>query len=84
MKTCGRVKVQLRRFFNSAPDGKEWSSSRPCRCTPGERAPSYTMHCKMGGPQTRSGRRVGRKVSCTIWGFHSGDYEECRLLDVAV
>jgi hypothetical protein len=33
------VKVQLHAFLTSAQDGGEWSDSRPCRFTTGERVP---------------------------------------------
>jgi hypothetical protein len=37
-------------FLTRALDGGEWSASRPCHFTPGERAPLDTL----GGPQSRS------------------------------
>jgi hypothetical protein len=39
MKTHGGVDVQIHIFLASALVGGEWSASRPCRFTPGERAP---------------------------------------------
>jgi hypothetical protein len=39
MKTYGGVDVYIHTFLTSALDGGEWSASRPCRFTPGERAP---------------------------------------------
>jgi len=38
--------MQLHAFLSSALDGDEWSASRPCRFTPGERAPGT---CLIGG-----------------------------------
>jgi hypothetical protein len=38
MKTYCGVEVQLHAFLNSALDGDEWSTSRPGRFTPRERA----------------------------------------------
>jgi hypothetical protein len=40
MKTYGVVEVQLHSFLTLALDGGEWSASRPCRFTYGERAPA--------------------------------------------
>jgi hypothetical protein len=40
MKAYGGVDVQIHIFLTSALAGGEWSASRPCRFTPGERAPS--------------------------------------------
>jgi hypothetical protein len=39
MKTYGGVEVQIHIFLTSALVGGEWSDSRPCRFTPGERTP---------------------------------------------
>jgi hypothetical protein len=41
MKAYGGVDVQIHILLTSALAGGEWSPSRPCRFTPGERAP-YT------------------------------------------
>jgi hypothetical protein len=43
-------------FLTSALVGGEWSASRPCRFTPGERAPRYPFYRRLGGPQSRCGR----------------------------
>jgi hypothetical protein len=40
MKAYGEVDVKVHIFLTSAPVGGEWSASRPCRFTLGERAPS--------------------------------------------
>jgi hypothetical protein len=39
MKAYGGVDVEIHIFLTSALVGGEWSASRPCRFTPGERAP---------------------------------------------
>jgi hypothetical protein len=39
MKAYGRVDLSIHFFLTSALAGGEWSASRPCRFTPGERAP---------------------------------------------
>jgi hypothetical protein len=39
MKAYGGVDVQIHIFLTSALAGGEWSASRPCHCTTGERAP---------------------------------------------
>jgi hypothetical protein len=55
MKTYGGVNVYIHIFLTSALVVGEWSASRPCRFTPGERAPG-THFMRLGGPQSRSGR----------------------------
>jgi hypothetical protein len=47
MKTYRGVEVWLHTFLTSAPDGGEWSASRPGLCTPGEKPPVPI------GPQSR-------------------------------
>jgi hypothetical protein len=39
MKAYGGVHVQIHIFLTLALAGGEWPASRPCRFTPGERAP---------------------------------------------
>jgi hypothetical protein len=39
MKVYGGMDVQIHIFFTLVAAGGEWSASRPCRFTPGERAP---------------------------------------------
>jgi hypothetical protein len=48
-----RVDVQIHIFLASALDGGEWSTSRPGRFTPGERAPG--THCIGGWVDLRAG-----------------------------
>jgi hypothetical protein len=50
MKTYGRVEVKLHAFLTSAPDGGEWSASRPGRFIPGESA-SRTHWIDWVGPR---------------------------------
>jgi hypothetical protein len=40
MKAYGGVDVYIRIFLTSELGGGEWSASRPCRFTPGGKAPS--------------------------------------------
>jgi hypothetical protein len=40
MKAYGGVDVYVHIFLTSALAGGKWSASRPCRFTPGDRAPS--------------------------------------------
>jgi hypothetical protein len=40
MKANGGVDVQMHILITSVLVGGEWSASRPCRFTPGERTPS--------------------------------------------
>jgi hypothetical protein len=53
METCLRVAVQIHLFLTSALAGGEWSASRPCRFTPGERASG--THCIGGWVRPRAG-----------------------------
>jgi hypothetical protein len=39
MKAYGEVNIYVHVFLTSGLVGGEWSASRPCRFTPGERAP---------------------------------------------
>jgi hypothetical protein len=39
MKTCGGMDLYIHIFLTSALAGGQQSASRPCRFTPGERAP---------------------------------------------
>jgi hypothetical protein len=43
-------------FLTTALDGGERSASRPCRFTPGDRAPRYPLDRRLGGLQNRFGR----------------------------
>jgi hypothetical protein len=53
----GGEEVQLYSFLTSALDGGEWSASRPCRALPWGKDPRYPLNRRLGGPQSRSGRR---------------------------
>jgi hypothetical protein len=57
-------------FLTSALDGGEWSASRPCRFTPGERAPWYPLDRRLVGPQSCSGR-CGEKTNLELLGIES-------------
>jgi hypothetical protein len=54
MKAYGGVDVWIHIFLTSALAVGEWSASRPCRFTTGERAPGTHW---IGGPQSRSEQR---------------------------
>jgi hypothetical protein len=45
-------------FLTSAPDGGEWSASRPGRALPRRKDPQYPLYRRLSGPQGRSGRRL--------------------------
>jgi hypothetical protein len=51
------VDVYIYIFLTSALAGDEWSASRPGRFIPGVRAPGIQMDRRLGGPESRSGRR---------------------------
>jgi hypothetical protein len=52
MKAYGGVHVYVHIFFNSALLAGEWSASRPCRFTPGERATGTRWTGGWVGPRT--------------------------------
>jgi hypothetical protein len=56
MEAYGGVHVVIHIFLTSALDGGEWSASLPGRFTPGKE-PRYPLDRRLGGPQSRSGRR---------------------------
>jgi hypothetical protein len=62
MKTYGGVDVQIHVFLTSAQVGGEWSASRPCRFTPGERAPSTHWIGGWVGPRTSLDDVEKRKI----------------------
>jgi hypothetical protein len=51
MKAYGGVDVWIHIFLISALVGGEWSASRPCRFTPGERAPGTHWIAGEVGPR---------------------------------
>jgi hypothetical protein len=55
MKTYGEVDVQIQVFLTLALVGGEWSASRTCHLTPGERALGKKLDRRLGGPQSRLG-----------------------------
>jgi hypothetical protein len=56
MKAYGGVDVYIHIFLTSALAGGDWSASRPCCFTPGERTPGSHLVRKLSGPQSLSGR----------------------------
>jgi hypothetical protein len=63
MKTYWGWRYSSTHSLTSALDGGEWSTSRPGRFTPRERAPWYPLDSRLGGPQSRSGRGGEEKNS---------------------
>jgi hypothetical protein len=56
MKGYGGVDVEIHIFLISALAVGEWSASRPADLPQGKR-PLYPLDRRLGGPQSRSGRR---------------------------
>jgi hypothetical protein len=54
-RRAGGAEVHLHSFLTSAPDGDEWSPSRPGRLT-SQKEPWYALKKRLGGSQSRSGR----------------------------
>jgi hypothetical protein len=57
MKAYEVVDVQIHIFLTSALAWGEWSASRPGRFTPRGNSPRYPLDRRLGGTQSRSGRR---------------------------
>jgi hypothetical protein len=53
---CGERRYRSS-FSTSALNGGEWSASRPGRALPPGKDPRYPLDRRLGGPQSRSGRR---------------------------
>jgi hypothetical protein len=53
MKAYGGVDIYIHVFLTTAAAGGEWSTSRPCRFTPGERA--HFTHLVGGWVNLRAG-----------------------------
>jgi hypothetical protein len=53
MKAYGEVDIKIHIFLTSTLVRGEWSASRPCRYTPGKRAPG--THCIRGWVGPRAG-----------------------------
>jgi hypothetical protein len=51
MKMYRGMNVQIHIFLNSELVGGEWSASRPCRFTPGERVPGTQWIEGWAGPR---------------------------------
>jgi hypothetical protein len=56
MKVYGEMDVWIHVSLSSVVVGGEWSASRSCRFTSGERAHSYPLDRRLGEPQSRSER----------------------------
>jgi hypothetical protein len=52
MKAYGGVQVEIDIFLTSALVGGEWSASRPCHFTPGERVPDTRWLGGWVGPES--------------------------------
>jgi hypothetical protein len=52
-------------FLTSTLDGDEWPASRPCRLTPGARAPSTHWIGDWVGPRASLDSMKKRKISCS-------------------
>jgi hypothetical protein len=63
MKTYGGVEEQLHAFLTSGLDTGEWSASSPGRFTLRGKNPRHPLNRRIGGPQSRSGRRGEKKNS---------------------
>jgi hypothetical protein len=66
MKAYEGVDVSINVFLTFALVGGEWSASRPCRFTPGERAPGTHFIGRLGGPQSQSERHGEVKILDSI------------------
>jgi hypothetical protein len=58
MKVYGGVVVSIHIFLTSTLAGGEWSASRPCRFTPGERAPDTRWLGSRVGPRRRGEEQI--------------------------
>jgi hypothetical protein len=58
MKAYGGVDIKIHICLTSALGEGEWSASRPGRFTPGER-----LYRRLGGSQSRSGRREEKALA---------------------
>jgi hypothetical protein len=68
MKAYGGVDEQIYIFLTSALVGREWSASRPCHFTPGERA--LSTHCIGGWVGPRAGLdNVEKRKFLTLLGL---------------
>jgi hypothetical protein len=63
MKAYGGVEVYIHVFLTSALVGGEWSASRPCRFTPGERDPGTHWIGGWVGPKAGLDDVERRKIS---------------------
>jgi hypothetical protein len=61
-------------FLTSALHGGEWSVSRPDRALPPGKVPRYPLYRRLGGPQSRSGRRDHKKNPLPLSGIEPRSY----------
>jgi hypothetical protein len=59
-------------FWTSALDGGKWSASRLGRALPPGIDPRYPLDRRLGGPESRSGRRARRIILCLCRGSNPG------------
>jgi hypothetical protein len=62
MKAYGGVDVWIHMFLTSALAGGVVTDSRPGRFTPRGKNTRYLLDRRLGGPQSRSGRRGEEKI----------------------
>jgi hypothetical protein len=62
MKTYGGVDIYIHVFLTSAVVGGEWSASRLGLFTAKGNSPRYPLYRRLGGPQSRCGRRGEEKI----------------------
>jgi hypothetical protein len=68
MKAYGGVDIQSQVLLTSVLGGGEWSASRPCRFTTGQRAPD--THCRGGWLGPRAGLdEVEKRKLLTLQGL---------------
>jgi hypothetical protein len=83
LKTCGSVAIKIDVFLISALVGREWSTSRPYRFTPGQIAPD--THCLGGRMGPRFGLNTMEKIKfLTLPGVEfqpvASPYTDCDIL----
>jgi hypothetical protein len=57
MAHLGERRYSSYSFLTSALEGGKWSASRPGSALPPEKEPRYPLYRRLGGPQSRTGRR---------------------------
>jgi hypothetical protein len=70
--TWGERSYSSYTFLTSALDGGEWWASRPGRALPRGKDPRNPLDRRLGGPQSRSGRRsIGKAVIAAYLTVHA-------------